>query len=207
LGWKLAEIGEIGSPGGGGLFRASVLREAGGYDDSLFGAEEIDLGYRLRHRYFKIIRLPHLMARHDMGMKSFGQFWRRSVRDGYWEMAMILRYFNWSWPPPQDYIWKMNLQLIAFFTLLAMLVCRPHPILGALALGLPAIFLLKKTRHFYRVTGERKMSWLAALFNYLNMFPLAWGQMRFLRERASSRCKNILQKPAWRILRASNRVC
>lgn len=203
LGWKIAPIGEIGEPGGGGMFRVAVLREMGGYDETLFGAEEIDLGYRLRQRRCKIIRVPHLMARHDMDMKSLGHFWRRGVRDGYWEMEMITRYFNWSWPLPQDYIWKMNLQIVAFVTLLAMLLRYPHPALWAAALGLPALFVMKKARYYYRATGERKMSWLAALFTYFNMFPIAWGELRFWRTKVSHWWKNFSQKPAARLPRFS----
>jgi glycosyltransferase involved in cell wall biosynthesis len=192
LGWKTAALGEIEAPGGGGLFRAAVLREAGGYDDSLFGAEEIDLGYRLRQKNFKIFRLPDCMAHHDIDMKSFGHFWRRGVRDGYYEMAMITRYFNWSWPLPQDYIWKMNAQLIAFIALIILLIRQPHPALWLLAVDLPAFFVFKKAWYYYRLTGEKKMSWLAAFFNYFNMFPIAWGEWRFLRSWMSRKCKNFV---------------
>lgn len=198
LGWKIAPVGEIASPGGGGMFRAAVLRELGGYDDSLFGAEEIDLGYRLRRQNFKIIRVPHLMAHHDMDMKSLGHFWRRGVRDGYYEMVMIRRYFNWSWPLPQDYIFKMNLQMVCFFLLLVQLASHPSLQLGALTLALPALFFFKKARYYYRVTGEHKLSWLASFFNYFNMFPITWGQLRFLRLSLMRLCRNFFYKPVRR---------
>jgi glycosyltransferase involved in cell wall biosynthesis len=201
LGWKTAPIGEICSPGGGGMFRAAALRAIGGYDDSLFGAEEVDLGYRLRDFQFKIIRVPHLMARHDMDMKSLGHFWRRGVRDGYYEMEMIRRYFNWSWPLPQEYIFKMNLQMVCFFMLLMRLVRYPSLLLGALTLALPALFFLKKAWYYYRATGECKMSWLASLFNYFNMFPITWGQLRFLRLRFMNSCQNFFHKSVRRLLR------
>ncbi len=183
LGWETAPLGEIGAPGGGGLFRTARLRELGGYDDTLFGAEEIDLGYRLRAHNLKTLRIPHLMARHDIGMQSLRQFWRRGVRDGYWEMEMITRYFQWSWPLPQDYIWKMNVQLLAFASLLLHVIL--HPTSGELAavFVLPAIFFCKKAWYYHRATGKRALSWLAAFFNYFNMFPIACGQLRFMRER------------------------
>ncbi len=189
LGWKMAPIGEICSPGGGGMFRAAVLRAIGGYDDTLFGAEEIDLGYRLRDFQLKIMRVPHLMARHDMDMKSFGHFWRRGARDGYYEMEMITRYFTWSWPLPQEYIWKMNTQLLAFAALVILLVLHPHSVLWGMVLGAPAFFVLKKARYYHRATGEKEMVWIAALFNYINMFPIAWGEIRFLRDRLFSSTK------------------
>ncbi len=201
LGWKSAPLGEIENPGGGGMFRVEVLRTLGGYDETIFGAEEIDLGYRLRMKRFKTIRLPQLMARHDMGMKSFGHFWRRGVRDGYYEMVMITRYFNWALPLPQDYIWKMNLQILAMFALLAGLVAHPSLLLAQAALALPTFFFIKKARYYYRVTGERKWCWLAAAFNYLNMFPIAWGELKFAREHLAKRLKQLAQKPVARVLR------
>lgn len=190
IGWKATPIGEIHSPGGGGMFRVAVLRRLDGYDDSLFGAEEVDLGYRLCRKNFKIIRVPALMAYHDMDMKSLGHFWRRGVRDGYYEMVMITRYFNWSWPLPQDYIWKMNFQIIAFIALLLMSIY--HPLLWLLTLGLPAFFVAKKARYYFRRTGEFSLSWLAAFFNYFNMFPITCGELRFIRNRISQKCKNFV---------------
>jgi glycosyltransferase involved in cell wall biosynthesis len=195
LGWRTAPVGEIGEPGGGGMFRAALLRAIGGYDDTLFGAEEIDLGYRLRDFQLKTVRVPHLMARHDMDMKTLGHFWRRGARDGYYEMEMITRYFTWAWPLPQAYIWKMNAQLLAFAALVILLALRPHPALWAAALGAPAFFVLKKARYYYRATGERKMSCVAAFFNYFNMFPLAWGELRFLKTKVSNWCRNFSLKP------------
>lgn len=203
LGWKTAPLGEIDGPGGGGMFRAAVLRELGGYDDSLFGAEEVDLGYRLRQKKYQTIRIPHLMACHDMDMKTFGHFWRRGVRDGYYEMEMITRYFNWSWPLPQDYVWKMNAQILALIALFALLVHHPNLILMQAVWGLPLFFLLKKARYYHRATGERKMCWLAAFFNYFIMFPIAWGELRFIRTKLNKRLKNFSQQPAARALRFS----
>lgn len=194
IGWRTAPLGEIENPGGGGMFRAALLRELGGYDDSLFGAEEIDIGYRFRQRGFKTVRIPALMVRHDMDMKSFGHFWRRGVRDGFYEMTMITRYFNWSWPLPQEYVLKMNLQTILFLALLTLLVLQPSPALGALAVALPLFFFLKKVWYFYRETGERKACWLAAFFNYLNTFPITYGQLRCLRHKLVSSCRSFFQK-------------
>lgn len=201
LGWKAAPIGEIDNPGGGGMFRVEVLRKLGGYDETIFGAEEIDLGYRLRAQNFKTIRIAQLMARHDMGMKSFGHFWRRGMRDGYYEMVMITRYFKWSLPLPQDYVWKMNLQIILMLALLVALALSPNLSLALATLGLPFLFFVKKARYYRRVTGERTWCWLAAAFNYLNMFPIASGELKFMREQLATKLKRLAHKPMARALR------
>ncbi|RIK81496.1 hypothetical protein DCC62_02075 [candidate division KSB1 bacterium] len=203
LGWRAAPLGEIGNPGGGGMFRTAVLRELGGYDDSLFGAEEIDLGYRLRQRNFKTIRIPHIMVWHDMNMKSLGHFWRRGVRDGFYEMEIIARYFTWSLPLPQDYIWKMNAQILALLVLLTVLINHPNIILVQACWALPVFFLVKKARYFYRATGEQKACWLAACFNYLNLFPIAWGELRYLRIKLAAVLKRLFSMPLARARHAS----
>lgn len=202
IGWRTAPLGEIENPGGGGMFRAALLRELGGYDATLFGAEEIDIGYRFRQRGLKNIRIPALMVRHDMDMKSFGHFWRRGVRDGFYEMTMITRYFNWSWPLPQDYVWKMNLQIIAMLGVIVALARQPNLSLAITALLLPLFFIIKKARYYRRVTGERKWGWLAAAFNYLSMLPIAWGELKFLRAQLAKRLKRLSLK---RVLRFSMR--
>lgn len=203
LGWKTAPLGEIENPGGGGLFRTAVLRELGGYDDSLFGAEEIELGYRLRQKKFKTLRIPQLMAWHDMDMQSFRHFWRRGVRDGFYEMEMIKRYFNWSLPLPQDYIWKMNAQLLALLALLVALIYHPNVILAQAAWALPLFFFLKKARYYYHATNEQKFCWIAAFFNYFNMFPIMWGELRYLCHLLAAHVKRLFPKPLARALRFS----
>lgn len=203
LGWKTAPLGEIEAPGGGGMFRTAALRALGGYDDALFGAEEIDLGYRLREINLKTVRIAHLMAAHDMDMKSLGHFWRRGVRDGFYEMEMIRRYFKWSLPLPQDYIWKMNAQIFAMAALLGLLVYHPNFLLAQIAVVLPLFFFVKKARYFYRATGENKTCWLAAFFNYFMMFPIAWGELRYIRLKLGERLKRFSRKPLVRALRFS----
>jgi glycosyltransferase involved in cell wall biosynthesis len=178
--WKLAHCGEVDSPGGGGLFRTSALHEVGGYDSSLFGAEEIDLGYRMRRRGFRALRLPQLMAVHDMDMHSFRHFCKRYSRDGYWEMEMICRYWRWALPWPQSYILKMDAQLLSFLALMIALLYAPQPGLAVLMAALPAFFFLKRLWYLVHATGAWKMSGLAAFFNYLQMLPLAWGQWRYV---------------------------
>jgi hypothetical protein len=110
-------------------------------------------------------------------------------------MAMITRYFNWSWPLPQDYVWKMNLQILAMLALLVVLALYPSLVLAQAALALPLFFFIKKARYYRRVTGERKWCWLAAAFNYLNMFPIAWGELKFVRAQLAKRLKPFSLKP------------
>ncbi len=61
--------------------------------------EEIDLGYKLRYAGFEIYSIPAVMAKHDADLRSFGQIWRRSLRDGYGEMQVIMKHWHRTIPP------------------------------------------------------------------------------------------------------------
>lgn len=177
--WKTATVGEAEAPGGGGFFRVSALREVNGYDKTMSAAEETDMGYRLRRRNYKIFRLAAPMAQHDMHMHSFRHFWKRGVRDGYWMMEIVRKYFDGTWPPPQPDLFKMDVQLLAFVALFAAFAKSLHPALAIATLVLPAFFFFKKWWHYQRLSGEKSMSLLAAGFTYLTLLPVAWGQMQW----------------------------
>lgn len=69
--------------GGNALFRLAALREVDGSDEELAAGEEADLCWRLRQRSWRIVCVDALMAHHDLGMGSFGAYWKRAVRSGY----------------------------------------------------------------------------------------------------------------------------
>jgi hypothetical protein len=70
--------------GGNALFKREVLDWAGGFDESLIAGEEADLCYRIRtRRGLTIFSLLEPMIRHDINMKRFSQYWKRSMRTGH----------------------------------------------------------------------------------------------------------------------------
>lgn len=86
-----APVGDARSCGGDAMFRASLLRELGGFDPGLIAGEEPELCYRIRRAGHRIARLDREMTLHDAAMHRFAQFWRRSERSGhaYAELASL----------------------------------------------------------------------------------------------------------------------
>ncbi|WP_380879921.1 glycosyltransferase family 2 protein [Sphingomonas sp. DBB INV C78] len=76
-------VGDVMACGGIALIRADRLADVDGYDATLIAGEEPDLCARMRERGWLIRRIPAEMALHDAAMTRFGQYWRRTKRNGH----------------------------------------------------------------------------------------------------------------------------
>ena len=76
-------VGEADYCGGDALIRVAAFQQVGGYRDTLVAGEEPELCVRLREAGWKVWRIDHGMTRHDIDMKSFSQWWKRSIRGGH----------------------------------------------------------------------------------------------------------------------------
>lgn len=79
--WNVAP-GDVETTGGIAMMRAQVFAQAGGFDAAMSAGEELELALRIRKRGLRIVRLPVDMARHDIAMDGFVEWWRRSARTG-----------------------------------------------------------------------------------------------------------------------------
>lgn len=80
--WNALRGDELGT-GGNMLARAAALRAVGGFDARIVAGEDTELCARLRSRGWRIRPLAVPMVRHDADMTRLGQWWRRTVRNGY----------------------------------------------------------------------------------------------------------------------------
>lgn len=80
--WR-GPTGEITACGGNMLVRREAFAAVGGFNDQVIAGEDDDLCIRTRKAGWQIHRLPIEMAKHDGGMTKFGQWWKRSVRNGH----------------------------------------------------------------------------------------------------------------------------
>jgi GT2 family glycosyltransferase len=76
-------VGEAKYCGGDALVRAAALQQVGGYREDLIAGEEPEMCVRLGQHGWKILRIDRDMTLHDIDIRSFGQWWRRSVRSGH----------------------------------------------------------------------------------------------------------------------------
>jgi len=79
--------------GGNSLWRMAVIAENGFFDENIRLGEEPELCYRVRRKGGRILCIDAPMVTHDLGMHSFGQYWKRSVDSGkaYASIAMRFR--------------------------------------------------------------------------------------------------------------------
>jgi GT2 family glycosyltransferase len=75
--------GEAISCGGNACMRVLAFQQVGGFRDSMIAGEEPELCTRLRAAGWRIWRLDHEMASHDIRMNHFAQWWRRVMRAGH----------------------------------------------------------------------------------------------------------------------------
>lgn len=88
--WQ-SPVGDVDTVGGIFLMRAEVFAQVGGMDPSMGQGEEADLARRVRALGHRVVRLPVEMARHDIAMEHFGQWWTRATREGKATTQTVLR--------------------------------------------------------------------------------------------------------------------
>ncbi|MEO0368507.1 MAG: glycosyltransferase family A protein [Pseudomonadota bacterium] len=76
-------IGEQSACGGDALIRCSALSAIGGYRGDLIAGEEPEMCFRLRKKFWRILRIDFDMCLHDADMTSVSQWWQRSRRTGH----------------------------------------------------------------------------------------------------------------------------
>jgi hypothetical protein len=80
--WEMP-VGRVHCHGGDAIDRVAALRQVGGWSADLIAGEDPDLGFRLNDAGWSIHCLPEKMTRHDIAMRSFRAYWKRSVRSGH----------------------------------------------------------------------------------------------------------------------------
>src|SRR5262249_51750198 len=80
--------------GGSALYRASVLRDVGGFNPFLRSCEEAELGARIRGRGYQLLRLPIAMIEHptDDGLRTLRGLVRRLRRGFGYGAGELVRY-------------------------------------------------------------------------------------------------------------------
>lgn len=75
-------VGDILTCGGIFMVRVKSFLEVGGMDSTIPAGEEPEMCLRLRQREWLIARLENEMAWHDANLRTFREWWKRSVRSG-----------------------------------------------------------------------------------------------------------------------------
>jgi glycosyltransferase involved in cell wall biosynthesis len=182
-------VGEVRACGGDLMMRIDALEAVGGYRADLIAGEEPELCVRLRATGWRIWRLDVEMTLHDAAMTRFGQWWRRSVRNGYAfaqgaHLHGAAPERHWVWESRRAWLWGIWLPVVC---ILVGFVFEPWGWAAFL------IFPLQVLRQTARNPGPFAHRATLALFQVLARFPESWGQIKFVRDRLLSQRMRLIE--------------
>jgi len=170
--------GPVRSSGGAALYRRALLCALGGFDEALPEGEEPDLCWRIRNLLgLEVWKLAAPMCLHDLGMRTVGQWWRRTARTGRAYATLGLRY--WGSRDPLYRKELLNILALGALFLLAPLLALAlrswWPM--AVLLGLLAALVARKTWQCRGRAGSWSLALAYALHIYLGRLPLFRGAL------------------------------
>jgi len=183
--------GEVKCFGGDVLLRASVIREAGGFDASLIAGEEPELCVRIRRKGWKILRIDAEMTSHDARITRFSQWWKRSVRAGH-------AYAEGAWMhglSPERHWLRESISIWCWGVLLptgAVLALAIAPAAMVLMVCYP-LFELRIYLRARRDGMDRAVARMYAAACVAAKFPQALGQIRFCLGRLARRPSRLIE--------------
>jgi glycosyltransferase involved in cell wall biosynthesis len=179
--WTSAPFGETGSCGGDIVARVTAFQQVGGYRPDLIAGEEPEMCVRLRQLGWKIWHLDAPMTLHDAAIYRFGQWWKRTIRNGY---AMALGAGLHGASPARHWVresrrawgWGLGIPLATLALVVAV---------GWWGLLLLAVYPLQFVR--VATTGSRSrrenLWWAAAMI--VGKFPEMLGQCKYVLDRVT----------------------
>ena len=172
-------VGEAEVCGGDAMMRVSALKQVGGFNPTLIAGEEPELCVRLRQGGGKILRLDAEMTLHDAQIMHFGQWWRRSIRNGhaYAEGAWLHGKSpekHWVKESRRIWLWGFMLPFLAIAS--AWLTGGISLILLLTAYGILFLRIYKYGRNREIIPSD---ALLYGLFCVLDKFPQVIGQIQF----------------------------
>ena len=168
--------GEISACGGIFMMRAQAFLDAGGFSEHMVSGEEPELCARLRHKGWRLWRLPASMAWHDAAMYRFSQWWIRSRRSGYGYAQTALAFGD-----VQDRESSRRFARVFFWGGLL-----PAAIIAGALLLSPwtwlclAIYPVQIARVAMQLSGPLKVRCLRSYFLMLGKFPEFLGALQFV---------------------------
>ena len=187
-------IGELTECGAEGLMRLSLFNEVGGFNETLIAGDEPELCLRLRRAGGKVIRIDADVSLHDVRMSHVGQWWTRTLRNGYSIAENAWRYGT----AQEQFCLKQSLSIWLWALVIpGLAIAAALPTQG---LSLVALLLLYSFQT-YRVARYRNLAhgdahpdaWLYGLFCILGKLPELQGQIKFWLRLALGRRRGIVE--------------
>lgn len=172
-------VGETKACGGDAMMRVRALKQVEGFNPTLIAGEEPELCVRLRQAGGQIMRIDAEMTLHDAQIMHFGQWWKRSVRNGhaYAEGALMHGRSpekHWVKESRRIWVWGLILPFMAFAS--AWLTKGISIVLLLIAYSI-LFFRVYKYAKTKGITSSDAL--LYGLFCVLDKFPQLVGQIQF----------------------------
>jgi len=181
--------------GGDALMRREALAAVGGFDERLIAGEEPELCQRIRASGSLILHIDAPMTRHDLGIGTFRQYWRRAFRAGhaYAEVSRLARAAGqplWSGEARRNVI-HGSAVAAAPVALAAAAVAGPLPL--AAIIGAGAALLARTYRRCAWKSDSRLTRALYAAHSHLQQLPILCGQLAFQLDRLRGRRRALIE--------------
>ena len=183
--------------GGDALVRTAVLKEVGGYDETLIAGEEPEMCRRIRAGGYAILHVDRPMTGHDLAMTRWSQYWRRAVRAGH-AYAEVSERFRDSGLPFWEGEVRHNRRHVAILIGLplvggcaALLLHSWLPLVAAL-LALAAL-VLRTARRVGWKSPNLGTRLLYGAHSHLQQIPILVGQLGYYRDRAAGRRRDLIE--------------
>jgi GT2 family glycosyltransferase len=191
LEWNAAGSGEVDAVGGIFMMRSEAFERVGGFDASMLSGEEPELCHRLIRAGYRILKLTAPMARHDLAMTHFTQWWTRQARNGYGSLDVASRFGLSAFKQisRRARVWTV-------WFLLTVLAGATSCFSSTGNWAIPAFLLLLSLwpAQFARIvlrTLRRghplRIAFAYGFYTMLAVWPQMAGQVRYLADRASRR--------------------
>jgi GT2 family glycosyltransferase len=185
------EEGPLDACGGNCLVRSAALEEVGGFDESLIAGEEPEMFARMRARGWTLRHIPAAMARHDLAITRFSQYWTRAFRTGYAYEAVARATRATAAPTWTDMRSRVaarvaGLSLGTIAAAAAGVLAFGPAGLAAAPLFLSLAVIRSAARARDRVRGPREAI-LYACHSLFQQFPIFLGQLAFSKESSRGR--------------------
>ena len=194
LDWVYAP-GVVPFCGGDALVRRDALAAAGGFDERLIAGEEPELCQRIRARGSLILHIDAPMTRHDLGIRTFRQYWRRAFRAGhaYAEVSRLTRDSGQAlWEREARRNWIHGSAVAATpVALAAAAVAGPITLAVAVAAG-TAVLARTYLRSAWK-SDSRLTRALYAVHSHLQQLPILCGQLAFQLDRLRGRRRALIE--------------
>lgn len=175
------------------MARARAFKEVGGFRPDVIAAEDDEFCIRVRQKGWKILKIDAPMARHDVAIASFSQWWRRTRRSGhaYAQVAALHgggeeRYFVRD--RRRILVWGLALPVIA-------VVLAPF----TRGISLVALLCLYALQLIHIARGCRKRGWATrdawtyGFFTVISRFPALQGLLEYYWRRLRGRAMTIIE--------------